>query len=159
MDLAEKLAHLRAIEGQFRGHGRPLTKTEVVRAMREELGQSISHAYLCQLENGAREHMSARTRALLASFFKVHPGYLVGDPGDYQTGIISQVVTPADDLKTWLLGQAEATRDDPLVYHVLLRLARDPEPRRYFVLLNRLLDMPKEAIEQVQEAAEAWGTG
>lgn len=145
MNLSEKLRHLRWLEGQLRGHGRPLTKTEIVRAMQMELGESISHAYLCQLESGARAHMSPRTRALLANFFKVLPGYLVGDPSDYSTGIVSEVVPPADDFKAWLVAHAEEMRDDPLVYHVLLRLARTPEPRRFFVLLNKILDLPPEA--------------
>src|SRR4051812_40261882 len=85
--LAEKLAHLRQVEGQMRGLGRSLTKAEVARAMRAELGQGVSHAYLSQLEGGRRVHLSATTRDLLARFYKVHPGYLVDDPPDYQTEI------------------------------------------------------------------------
>jgi len=159
MNLSEKLHHLRWLEGQLRGFGRPLTKTEVVRAMQAELGECISHAYLCQLESGAREHMSPRTRAMLANFFNVHPGYLVGDPSDYYTGIVSEVVSPAADLKAWLGAHAEEVRDDPLVYHVLLRLARAPEPRRFFVLLNKILDLPPEAAARFCAQCEATEAG
>jgi len=158
MNLAEKLRHLRGLEGELRGYGRPLTKTEVVRSMRGEVGGGISHAYLCQLESGAREHMSPRTRTLLANFFKVHPGYLVGDPSEYYTGIVSEVIAPADNLRAWLVAHAEEMRDDPLVYHVLLRLAREPEPRRYFVLLSRMLDLPPEAADRLLAPSDASGT-
>ncbi len=148
MNLSEKLHQLRALEGQLRGYGRALSKSEVVRLMHVEVGQTISHAYLCQLESGARDHMSPSTRSLLAGFFKVHPGYLVSDPADFQTGIVSDVAPSTGDLRAWLSAQAEAMRDDPDVYHVLLRLARENDPRRYFLLLNRLLDMPAESFER-----------
>lgn len=148
MNLAEKLRHLRWLEGHLQGKGRPLSKTEVVRGMRAELADSISHAYLCQLESGAREQMSPRTRTLLANFFKVHPGYLVGDPNDYYTCIVTDIGAPSD-IRSWLSAHAEETRDDPLVYHVLLRLARQAEPRRYFAVLNMLLDLPAESIDRL----------
>ena len=64
----------------MRGVGRALTKAEVARAMRAELGAGLSEAYLSQLEAGRRQHLTAPTRSLLARFFKVHPGYLVGRP-------------------------------------------------------------------------------
>ena len=46
MRLGEKLSHLRQVEGIVRGLGQPLTKADVVRAMRSELGQGLSQAYL-----------------------------------------------------------------------------------------------------------------
>src|SRR5262249_51225520 len=53
MELSEKVRHLREVEGVLRGLGRPMTKAEVVRAMRDELGRSISDAYLSQIGGGA----------------------------------------------------------------------------------------------------------
>ena len=82
MDLREKLRHLRAAEGERRGLGRPLTQSEVARAMRNELGASLSQAYLSQLESGKRVHLTHTSREALARFYRVHPGYLVSDPAD-----------------------------------------------------------------------------
>jgi hypothetical protein len=83
MQLKEKLVQLRSTEGARRNLGRPLTQMEVVTAMREELGVSMSQAYLSQLEGGKRVHLSNTTREALSRFFRVHPGYLVSDPPDY----------------------------------------------------------------------------
>ena len=140
MTLGEKITHLRQVEGELRGLGRPLTKAEVLRAMRAELGQSVSHAYLCQLESGARTHMSPATRSLLASFFKVLPGYLVSDPADYQAGIVTDVAGEPDALRAWLAARSEDLRDDVFLYHVLLKMARHPDPRRLFETLDELMD-------------------
>ncbi len=62
MNLAEKMKHLREVEGELRGLGRPMTQMEVVRAMEEELGESISQAYLSQLESAKRLHLTASSR-------------------------------------------------------------------------------------------------
>lgn len=80
MELGEKLLRLRAVEGERRGLGRPMTQTEVAAALRQELGLSLSQAYLSQIEGGKRVHLSNKSRETLASFFRVHPGYLVNDP-------------------------------------------------------------------------------
>lgn len=82
MDLREKLRQLRAAEGARRGLSRPLTQSEVARAMRDELGASLSQAYLSQLESGKRVHLTHTSREALARFYRVHPGYLVSDPAD-----------------------------------------------------------------------------
>ncbi|MBV8086293.1 MAG: transcriptional regulator [Chloroflexi bacterium] len=140
MTLGEKLQHLRQIEGELRGRGLPLTKAEVLRAMKAELGESVSHAYLCQLESGARTHMSPGTRALLARFFKVLPGYLVSDPEGYEPGLRSEIAAEPDALRSWLSSRAEELRDDPALYHVLLRMSRHPNPRALFESLDELLD-------------------
>src|ERR1700694_4650946 len=99
MKLGEKIRYLREVEGSLRGLGRPMTQLELVRALREEIGKSgtkrnteksagkkrtISQSYLSQIENGARPHMTQSSRALLAKFFKVHPGFLVDDPDGYK---------------------------------------------------------------------------
>jgi len=140
MTLGEKLTHLRSLEGELRGLGKPMTKAEVLRAMRAELGESVSHAYLCQLESGARTHMSPMTRALLARFFKVLPGYLVSDPDDYQAAIVSEMLNEPDALRSWLAARAEEVRDDVFLYHVLLKMARHPDPRRLFEMVDELID-------------------
>jgi transcriptional regulator with XRE-family HTH domain len=82
VDLREKLRQLRAVEGARRGLSRPLTQSEVARAMRDELGASFSQAYLSQLEGGKRVHLTHTSREALARFYRVHPGYLVSDPAD-----------------------------------------------------------------------------
>ena len=84
MKLGEKIRYLREVEGTLRGLGRALTQQEVVDAIRRDLRQKLSQSYLSQIESGARPHLTNSTRMLLATFFKVHPGYLVDDPEDFQ---------------------------------------------------------------------------
>src|SRR6266851_5424976 len=103
MDLAEKVKHLRSVEGELRGLSRPMTQIEVVKAMYEELGESISQAYLSQLESGKRVHLTASSRDLLARFFKGQPGYLVSDLADYSTDLLSEFENETDRLSTWLM--------------------------------------------------------
>jgi transcriptional regulator with XRE-family HTH domain len=86
MELGEKLLHLRATEGERRGFGRAMTQTEVATALRQELGLSLSQAYLSQIEGGKRVHLSNKSREALSRFFRVHPGYLVNDPPDSLPG-------------------------------------------------------------------------
>jgi len=140
MTLGEKLKHLRELEGELRGLHRAMTKAEVLRAMRAELGENVSHAYLCQLESGARTHMSPMTRALIARFFKVLPGYLVSDPEGYEAAPVTDLEGDPDVLRTWLAARAEELRDDPFLYHVLLKMARHPNPRELFETIEELLD-------------------
>jgi len=42
------------IEGALRGQDRELTQSEVVRLLKKELDETISQAYLSQIESGAR---------------------------------------------------------------------------------------------------------
>src|SRR5918912_4412657 len=128
----------------MRGLGRALTKAEVARAMRAELGAGLSEAYLSQLESGRRRHLTAPTRGLLARFFKVHPGYLVDDPAGYETTILTPELEPRGGLREWLLDRAEELHDDPALYHLFLRLARSPSPREALLLLDALLDEASE---------------
>src|SRR5438034_5622406 len=140
MRLAEKLEHLRSLEGQLRGLGRPLSKAELARAMREEAGAALSVPYLSQIESGARPHLTAQSRELLARFFRVHPGYLVSDPEGFAESL-SSVLKPSDgDLGDWLAARAEEQRGDPEVYEVLLRIASQPDPRAALLELGRALD-------------------
>src|SRR5438093_12795777 len=91
MTLGEKLRTLRGLEGRLRGLEREMTQTEVVRAANAELGQTISQSYLSLIENGTRPHLSQSSRQLLATFFKVHPGYLVNDPPGFHPKLALEV--------------------------------------------------------------------
>ena len=141
MELGEKLRHLRAVEGGVRGLARPLTKAEVARAMRVERGAGLSEASLSQLESGRRAHLTAPTRALLARFFKVHPGYLVGDPAGYERMIRTEALRGGSNLRDWLAERAAECREDPPLSALLSRLATRPDPRRDLLRLGPLLDL------------------
>jgi transcriptional regulator with XRE-family HTH domain len=149
MDLDQKLKHLRAVEGSMRGLGRPMTQAEVSQEMQRELGETLSQAYLSQIEGGKRPHLSARSRALLARFFKVHPGYLVSDPPGYEEGLFSEIADPHTRLATWLAASAEEWRSDQLIQRVFEKLAEHPNPRRIFEMLDELLDRSPEEIDRI----------
>jgi transcriptional regulator with XRE-family HTH domain len=147
MELSEKIKHLRDVEGELRGLGRPMTQTEVVSAMQDELHETISQAYLSQLEKGRRVHLTANTRDLLARFFKVQPGYLVSDLEDFSTDLLTDFASDTDRLNTWLAASADEWRIEPLVADFFDRLARVEDPRLYLALFRELLAMPAETIE------------
>jgi len=148
--LGEKIRYLREVEGSLRGLGRPMTQLELVRAIREELGKgrgsvkgtSISQSYLSQIENGARPHMTQSSRALLARFFKVHPGFLVDDPDGYHAELTSDLRTTEGQLDVWLLQGSEKFGNDPEVSNVLIKAAREKDTRRSFLLMGAILDTP-----------------
>lgn len=147
MKLGEKIRYLREVEGSLRGLGRPMTQLELVRAIREELGgtgrgQSISQSYLSQIENGSRPHMTQSSRALLAKFFKVHPGFLVDDPEGYHAELTSDLRTVEGQLDVWLLQGSERFAGDAEVSKVLLKAAREKDTRRCLLLLGAILDTP-----------------
>jgi transcriptional regulator with XRE-family HTH domain len=144
MKLGEKIRYLREVEGSLRGLGRPMTQLELVRAIREELGKgnSISQSYLSQIENGARPHMTQSSRALLAKFFKVHPGFLVDDPDGYHAELTSDLRTTEGQLDVWLLQGSEKFANDPEVSNVLIKAAREKDTRRSFLLLGAILETP-----------------
>lgn len=155
MNLGEKIKHLREVEGELRGLNRPMTQTEVVRAMQEELNESISQAYLSQLESNKRVHLTATSRDLLSSFFKVHPGYLVSDPLDFSTDLLTDVEQMAemtdmgDRLSTWLMTSAEEWSNEPVLSNLLSQLAESEESRRYLAVFRNLLDLPIGQLEQL----------
>lgn len=151
MRLGEKLRHLRFVEGMHRGLGRAMTKAEMVRAMERELGEALSHPYLCQLEAGSRVHMTGRTRELLARFFQVLPGYLVDDPEGFETSLRTEMSPGPDRLKSWFATQAEALSDEPYLAHVLFKLSRVQDPRRFVTLLDQLLEVPSAALDRIDE--------
>ena len=142
MRLGEKIRYLREMEGALRGLDREMTQQEVVRAVKKELRQSISQAYLSQIESGARVHLTNATRMRLAKFFKVHPGYLVDDPEGFQTELISDVGALEDKLDLWLISGAERFRRDPAVSQALVHLARHADSRRCLVLMDAILETP-----------------
>ena len=142
MKLRDKLRYLREVEGSMRGLDRPLTQAEVVRALTKEHRKGISQAYLSQIESGKRPHMTNDTRALLARFFKVHPGFLVDDPEGYHTELTSDLRTTEGRLDIWLLQGAEHFRNDRDVAEVMVKMARHPDTRSCFILTGAILDTP-----------------
>jgi transcriptional regulator with XRE-family HTH domain len=142
MKLGEKIRYLREVEGSLRGLGRPMTQQEIVKALRQELRKSISQSYLSQIESGARPHMTQSSRALLAKFFKVHPGFLVDDPEGYHTELTSDLRTTEGQLDVWLLQGSERFVSDPEISNVLMKAAREKDTRRSLLLLGAILDTP-----------------
>lgn len=142
MTLAEKIRYLREVEGSLRGLDRPMTQLELVRAIRKEQGQGISQSYLSQIESGSRPHMTQGTRALLAKFFKIHPGFLVDDPEGYHNELTSDLRTVEGKLDVWLLQGAERFAGDPELSEVLMKAAREKDTKKCLLLLGSILETP-----------------
>lgn len=142
MTLAEKIRYLREVEGSLRGLDRPMTQLELVKAIRKEQGKGISQSYLSQIESGSRRHMTQATRALLAKFFKIHPGFLVDDPEGYHNELTSDLRTVEGKLDVWLLQGAERFAGDPELSEVLMKAAREKDTRKCMLLLGAILDTP-----------------
>jgi transcriptional regulator with XRE-family HTH domain len=142
MTLAEKIRYLREVEGSLRGIDRPMTQLELVKAIRKEQGKSISQSYISQIENGSRRHMTQATRALLAKFFKIHPGFLVDDPEGYHNELTSDLRTVEGKLDVWLLQGADRFAGDPELSEVLMKAAREKDTRKCLLLLGAILDTP-----------------
>jgi transcriptional regulator with XRE-family HTH domain len=142
MKLAEKIRYLREVEGSLRGLDRPMTQQELVAAVRKEQGKSISQSYISQIESGSRRHMTQSSRSLLAKFFKVHPGFLVDDPDGYHTELTSDLRTTEGSLDVWLLHASERFAGDPELTNVLIKVARQKDSRKCFLLLGAILDTP-----------------
>jgi transcriptional regulator with XRE-family HTH domain len=156
MTLGEKIRYLREVEGSMRGLDRAVTQLELVRAIRQEQGKGISQSYISQIEGGSRPHMTQSTRALLAKFFKVHPGFLVNDPEGYHTELVSDLRTTEGKLDVWLLQGSERFASDPEVSEVMIKAAREKDTRRCFLLLGAILDTPELAdrlLEALKPAA------
>jgi transcriptional regulator with XRE-family HTH domain len=153
MELAEKIKHLRKVEGDLRGYNRPMTQMEVIKAMQEELSESISQAYLSQLESGKRVHLTASTRDLLSRFFKVHPGYLVSDPPDFSMDLQTDMQQDSTDrLDTWLIASAEEWTREPDIRNFLVQLSLAENPRLYLKLFAQLLQLSSSELEAVVDA-------
>ena len=142
MTLGEKIRYLREVEGSLRGLGRPMNQVELVKAIRKEQGGAISQSYISQIENGARPHMTQSTRSLLARFFKIHPGFLVDDPEGFHTELTSDLRTTEGKLDVWLLQGSERFANDPEISQVLIKVAREKDTRRCFLLLGEILNTP-----------------
>jgi len=142
MKLGEKIRYLREVEGSLRELGRPMTQQELIRAIKKEMGKSISQSYVSQIESGGRRHMTQSTRSLLAKFFKVHPGFLVDDPEGYHTDLVSDLRTTEGKLDVWLLQGSERFASDPEVSDVMIKAARERDTRQCFILLGAILDTP-----------------
>ena len=142
MTLAEKIRYLREVEGSLRGLGRPMTQLELVNGIRKEMGKGFSQSYISQIESGSRRHMTQSSRSLLAKFFKVHPGFLVDDPEGYHTELTSDLRTVEGKLDVWLLQASERFASDKEVSDVLIKLAREKDTRKSFLLIGAILDTP-----------------
>jgi len=142
MTLAEKIRYLREVEGSLRGLDRPMTQLELVRGIRREQGKGISQSYLSQIESGSRPHLTQATRALLAKFFKIHPGFLVDDPEGYHNELTSDLRTVEGKLDVWLLQGAERFAGDAELSEVLMRAAREKDTRKCLLLLGAILETP-----------------
>jgi transcriptional regulator with XRE-family HTH domain len=145
MTLGEKLRYLRTVEGKLRGLGRAMTQVEVSRAMQRELKKKVSQSYLSQIENGARPHLTATSRALLARFFKIHPGFLVDDPKGLDANLDPNLRGSEGKLDLWLMQGARQFADDAEVSGTLMRIARQKDSRGAVVLLGAILASPKVA--------------
>jgi transcriptional regulator with XRE-family HTH domain len=168
MKLGEKIRYLREVEGSLRGMGRAINQQELVRLIEAETGGKLSQSYLSQIESGARPHMTNTTRQTLASFFKVHPGYLVDDPEGYHPELQSDIGSmPGLEAKLdlWLVAGAEKFRQDAVLKHALLTLARHEQSRDCLLLLESILETPglmarllevlrPAAVEDAEAAAE-----
>lgn len=159
MTLAEKIRYLREVEGSLRELGRPMTQLELIKGIKKETGKTISQSYVSQIESGSRRHMTQSTRALLAKFFKVHPGFLVDDPEGYHADLTSDLRTTETQLDVWLLQGSERFAGDPEVSEVLKKVAREKDTRSSLILLGAILDTPGLADRLLEalkpEAAQA----
>ena len=140
MTLGEKIRHLRSLEGARRGHDRELTQTEVSKLMKEELGETVTQAYLSQIERGTRRHLTGDTRELLARFFRVHPGYLVDDPVGYEVEIPTDPHGAERTIDAWLNEGADRFKNDPELSQALLVLSRRKDTRNCLILIGQLLE-------------------
>ncbi|GAC1457540.1 MAG: hypothetical protein PVSMB4_17400 [Ktedonobacterales bacterium] len=161
MELRHKLLHLRAVAGRHRGLQRPLTQGEVVAAMRQAQGTSVSQAYLSQLERGTRTHLSNKSREALATFYGVHPGYLVTDPPDFAPypapaahGETSVQAGPhtGGAWVAWAVPGLHALLHDPSAHALLSRLGDHPDPRRVLQLLEHLLALSREQLDELSRS-------
>jgi transcriptional regulator with XRE-family HTH domain len=140
MKLGEKIRHLRHAEGILRGTR--LSQSELARAIKQELGETISQSYLSQIENGERPHLTKKTRELLARFFKVHPSFLVDDPEGFHRELISNLPVVENTLNQWLLEGARRFRRDVEISNVLEILAYREDVRRCLLLMGAMLETP-----------------
>ncbi|MBA3823889.1 MAG: helix-turn-helix transcriptional regulator [Ktedonobacterales bacterium] len=133
MDLADKMKALRKQVGEKNGRQRPLTQAELAQAIHAQTGTSISQGYLSQLENGKRTHLTSKTRNQLATFFGVHPGYLVSDP------------EPPSGIAT----AGAPHLPHPFEHHTLAKIGAHPHRSHLWALLNVLMELPADDLEDL----------
>jgi len=161
MTLGDKLRSLRSVEGSLRGLGRPMTQLELAKAMRREVGRGLSQAYLSQIENGSRPHLTHGTRTLLARFFRVYPGFLVDDPDGFTPELQSALRAVDAKIDSWLYAGAEQFAADPEFRRGLLAIAEHEDSRRALLLLVEILRTPglAERLGEVLQPAKHRGGG
>src|SRR5215472_4173102 len=159
MTLGDKLRSLRTVEGSLRGLGRPMTQLEVVKTMKREVGRGLSQAYLSQIESGMRPHLTHTTRDLLARFFRVYPGFLVGDPEGYMAGLQSDLRAVDAKIDSWLFAGAEQFSADPQMRHALLEIAEYEDSRHAVLLLAEILRTPGLADRLAEVLQPPQGSG
>jgi transcriptional regulator with XRE-family HTH domain len=142
MTLGDKLRSLRSVEGSLRGLGRAMTQLEMVKAMKREVGKSLSQAYLSQIESGARPHLTHTTQELLARFFRVYPGFLVNDPLGYSRGLQSELRVVDAKVDSWLYAGVGQFSTDPELQRALKMIAEHPDSRQALLLLAEILRVP-----------------
>jgi len=140
MTLGEKLSRLRTLEGYARGLDREMTQVEVSKAIREQLAAGISQAYLSQIESGKRRHLTSETRALLARFFRVHPGHLVDDLEDVAPLPLRQRHDIDEELDLWLVDGSEKFSNDRELSRALVAIARHENSRDCLRLLASIVE-------------------
>jgi transcriptional regulator with XRE-family HTH domain len=126
--------------------------------MQEELGVKVSQAYLSQLERNKRLHLTASSRDVLSRFFKVHPGYLISDPPDYSTDLVTEMASDSDRLGTWLAASAQEWHSEPDAQYLFQRLADAEDPRQYLRLFSKLMNLSIDELEAIVEAVTTVGT-
>jgi transcriptional regulator with XRE-family HTH domain len=161
MTLGDKLRSLRSLEGALRGLGRPLTQSEVVTAMKKELGRGLSQAYVSQIENGTRPHMTNTTRELLARFFRVYPGFLVDDPPGYSRELQSELRMADATVDSWLFAGTDQFCADAELAQALLTIAQEHDSRGALLLLGEILRTPglAERLSEVLQPKPMIGSG
>ncbi len=159
MTVGEKLRSLRTVEGSLRGFGRPMTQSEVAAAMKEELGKTLSQAYLSQIENGQRPHMTNTSRELLARFFRVYPGFLVDDPEGFSRQLQSELRTADVTIDSWLYAGADQFAGDPELERALVTIGEDHDSRGAILLLAEILRTPGLSERLAEVLRPAAGNG
>src|SRR5258708_11972632 len=110
--------------------------------MKNEIGRGLSQAYLSQIENGARPHLTHTTRELLARFFRVYPGFLVDDPEGYTPGLQSELRAIDAKVDSWLFAGAEQFTADPALQPGLPAIADHGDSPPAILLLAASLRTP-----------------
>ncbi len=146
MDLGAKLKLLREHAGKQRGLQRALTQSEVAQAIQQTVGGGISQSYLSQLERGQRVHLSSKSREQLATFFGVHPGYLVSDP--IAAGLTT--APPAEHTGLQFSGMVPFHYGQAQAHHTLARLSVHPRQQHIWPIVDKLIDLPDDEFHHIR---------